>query len=153
MIFLYIIIALSILGLDFFSKSYVLNNVALGETFGSFTSLIDFTYVQNTGAAFGMFSGKMNILAIISFAFCIGVIIYWIIKKPKDKLLCISLSMIFAGALGNGIDRLSLGFVVDFIKTTFIDFPVFNIADIGITIGVTLLAIYLIFFDKEEKRK
>ena len=153
MIFLYIIIALSILGLDFFSKSYVLNNVALGETFGSFTSLIDFTYVQNTGAAFGLFSGKMNILAIISFAFCIGVIIYWIIKKPQDKLLCISLSMIFAGALGNGIDRLSLGFVVDFIKTTFIDFPVFNIADIGITIGVTLLAIYLIFFDKEEKRK
>ena len=131
----------------------MLNNVALGETFGSFTSLIDFTYVQNTGAAFGMFSGKMNILAIISFAFCIGVIIYWIIKKPKDKLLCISLSMIFAGALGNGIDRLSLGFVVDFIKTTFIDFPVFNIADIGITIGVTLLAIYLTFFDKEEKRK
>lgn len=153
MIFLYIIIALSILGLDFFSKSYVLNNVTLGETFGSFTPLIDFTYVQNTGAAFGMFSGKMNILAIISLAFCIGVIIYWIIKKPQDKLLCISLSMIFAGALGNGIDRLSLGFVVDFIKTTFIDFPVFNIADIGITIGVTLLAIYLIFFDKEEMRK
>lgn len=151
MIFLYIIIATAILGLDFFSKSYVLNNVALGETFGSFTPLIDFTYVQNTGAAFGMFSGKMNILAIISFAFCIGVIIYWIIKKPQDKLFCISLSMIFAGALGNGIDRVTLGFVVDFIKTTFIDFPVFNIADIGITVGVALLAIYLIFFDKEEK--
>ncbi len=151
MIFLYIIIALSILGLDFFSKSYVLNNVALGETFGSFTPLIDFTYVQNTGAAFGMFSGKMNILAVISLAFCIGVIVYWVIKKPQDKLLCISLSMIFAGALGNGIDRVTLGFVVDFIKTTFINFPVFNIADIGITVGVALLAIYLIFFDKEEK--
>lgn len=151
MIFLYIIIALSILGLDFFSKSYVLNNVTLGETFGSFTPLIDFTYVQNTGAAFGIFSGKMNILAVISFAFCIGVIVCWVIKKPQDKLLCISLSMIFAGALGNGIDRVTLGFVVDFIKTTFINFPVFNIADIGITVGVALLAIYLTFFDKEEK--
>ena len=95
MIFLYIIIATAILGLDFFSKSYVLNNVTLGETFGSFTPLIDFTYVQNTGAAFGMFSGRMNILAVISFAFCIGAIVYWVIKKPQDKLFCISLSMIF----------------------------------------------------------
>ncbi len=149
MIFVYILIGLVFFAGDFISKRYILSNVALGETFGSFTPLIDFTYVQNRGAAFSILSGKINFLAIISVIFCIGLIIYVIVKKPKHKLLCISLAMLFSGALGNAIDRLFYGFVVDFIETTFVDFAVFNIADIAITVGAFLLAIYLIFFDKD----
>ena len=89
-------------------------------------------------------------LSLVSVAFCVGVVVYWILKKPTQKLFCVSLAMIFGGALGNAIDRIFYGFVVDFIETTFIDFPVFNIADIGITVGVALLMIHFIFFDKEE---
>lgn len=151
MIFVYILIGLVFFAGDFISKRYILSNVALGETFGSFTPLIDFTYVQNRGAAFSILSGKINFLAIISIVFCIGLIIYVIVKKPKHKLLCISLAMLFSGALGNAIDRLFYGFVVDFIETTFVNFAVFNIADIAITVGAFLLAIYLIFFDKDTK--
>lgn len=151
MTFVVLIIALVFVVADFVSKNYILNNVSVGETFGGFGPLFDFTYVQNTGAAFGMFSGKMNILAFVSLAFCVGIIVYYIIKKPKEKLFCIALAMIFAGALGNGIDRLFYGFVVDFIETTFIDFPVFNIADIAVCVGVFLLGVYIIFFDKEDK--
>ena len=151
MIFVYILIGLVFFAGDFISKRYILSNVALGETFGSFTPLIDFTYVQNRGAAFSILSGKISFLAIISIVFCIGLIIYVIVKKPKHKLLCISLAMLFSGALGNAIDRLFYGFVVDFIETTFVNFAVFNIADIAITVGAFLLAIYLIFFDKDTK--
>ena len=61
-----------------------------------------------------------------------------------------SLMLMFAGALGNAIDRIFRGYVVDFIETTFISFPVFNIADIAITVGAVLLIIYILFFDKTE---
>lgn len=151
MIFIYILIGIVFFVGDFLSKRYILSNVALGETFGSFTPLIDFTYVQNKGAAFSILSGKINFLAIVSVLFCIGIIIFVIVKKPKNKLLCVSLAMIFSGALGNAIDRIFYGFVVDFIETTFVDFAIFNIADIAITVGAISLAIYLIFFDKEQK--
>ena len=81
----------------------------------------------------------MSLLSIISIVFCIAVIIYWIKKKPTHPLLCTSLTMIFSGALANAIDRIFRGFVVDFINATFINFPVFNIADIAITVGAGLL--------------
>ena len=77
-------------------------------------------------------------------------IIYVIIKKPKHTLQRTALMLIFSGALGNAIDRIFRGYVIDFIETAFISFPVFNIADIAITVGAALLIIYVIFFDKEN---
>ena len=96
-------------------------------------------------------SGKMSVLSIISVAFCVGVVFYWIRKKPSKPLFCVSLTMMFAGAFSNAIDRIFRGFVEDYIRVTFIDFPVFNIADAAITAGAALLVIYFIFFDKEDK--
>ena len=78
-------------------------------------------------------------------------VIYWIKKKPTHPLLCTSITMMFAGAFGNAIDRIFRGFVIDYIQTSFINFPVFNIADIGITVGAILLVVYFIWFDKEDK--
>ena len=63
----------------------------------------------------------------------------------------VSLMLLFAGALGNAIDRVFRGFVVDFIKTSFINFPVFNVADIAITVGAALFIIYLMFFDNKKE--
>lgn len=147
---IYTIISAVFLIADFLSKYFINNNIALGEKFFSIPYILDFTYVRNTGAAFSMMSGKLSLLSFISIAFCVGVIVYWVIKKPKHPLLCTALSMMFSGALGNAIDRIFYGYVVDFIAVSFVDFPVFNIADIAITVGAVLVIIYLIFFDKDE---
>ena len=148
---IYAIISAVFLIADYITKYFINTNIDLGATFFSIPYLVDFTYVRNTGAAFSMLSGKLPFLSFISVAFCIAVVIYWIIKKPKHPLLCTALSMMFSGALGNAIDRIFYGYVVDFIAVKFIDFPVFNIADIAITLGAVFVIIYLIFFDKDEK--
>lgn len=145
-----IITALTVLA-DFFVKYYIKTNIALGEVFVSFGKIADFTYVENRGAAFSMLTGRGWFLSCVSIVFCTGVIVFWIVKKPRQPILCTALSLMFAGALGNAVDRIAYGYVVDFIALRFIDFPVFNIADIAITCGAALVIIYIIFFDKEEK--
>ena len=113
--------------------------------------LFDFVYVKNTGAAFSILSDNTPLLSIISVLFCIGVIWYWAKKHPQHPLMKTSLTLLFAGAFGNAIDRIFRGFVVDFISTAFMEFPVFNIADISIVFGAILLVIYTMFYDKEEE--
>ncbi len=147
---IWLIISILIIAADQITKFLVASNMAVGETAFSL-GLFDITYVRNEGAAFSILSGRMSLLSIISIVFCIAVIIYWIKKKPTHPLLCTSLTMIFSGALANAIDRIFRGFVVDFIHTTFINFPVFNIADIAITVGAGLLILYEIVYDKDGK--
>lgn len=113
--------------------------------------VFNFDYVKNTGAAFSILEGKTVALGIVSIVFCIAVAIYWFKAKLKSNLCRLSIVLLFAGAFGNAIDRLFRGFVVDFIQTAFMDFPVFNVADSAITIGAILLVVYLVFFDKDEK--
>ncbi len=148
---IWLIISILIVIADQAVKYIVASGMNVGETAFSVLKLFDITYVQNKGAAFSILSGKLSFLSLISIAFCVVCTVYWVKKKPKHPLLCISLTMLFAGALGNAIDRIFRGFVVDYIQTTFISFPVFNIADIAITVGAALLVVYVIFFDKEDK--
>lgn len=111
------------------------------------SGIFELTYVENKGAAFGIFNGKRLIL--IGFTSIVtGVIIYYLLKnKSLNRYVKISLIMIAAGAIGNLIDRIFLGYVVDFfhlyIKNIF-DFPVFNIADISIVFGTFILALNLL---------
>ena len=101
-------------------------------------------FVKNYGAAFNLFSGSRIFLSLISIIFSI-LLIYLILKKNTLNLVNLySYSFILGGTIGNGIDRIFKGFVIDFINLNFIDFPVFNIADITINIGFILL-IYKIF--------
>jgi len=149
----YGIAALLIIIIDQITKILISSSFTSTTVIHLIPGLFNIVYLKNTGAAFSMFSDHVDILGIISAVFCIGVIIYCIIAKPKNKLQRISLMLIFAGALGNAIDRIFRGFVIDFIETAFINFPVFNIADIAITVGAFLLVIYVIFFDREPKEK
>ena len=130
---LWLIIAVLIIIADQAVKYLVVSGMNVGDTAFSILNLFDITYIQNKGAAFSLLSGKLSLLSIISVAFCICAVIYWIKKKPTHPLLCTSITMMFAGAFGNAIDRIFRGFVIDYIQTSFINFPVFNIADIGIT--------------------
>ena len=137
---IYLLGAALIIGIDRITKIWVTSNAETpGDVISRIGNLFSFTYVRNEGAAFSMLSGRLGLLSIISIAFCIGVVIYWIVKKPKNRLLCTALAMMAAGALGNAFDRIIYGYVIDFIKTEFVNFAVFNVADIAITVGAALL--------------
>ncbi len=147
--FIWILLTVAIIALDQIVKYIVEMNISSTDIITVIPKVIDFVFVKNTGAAFSIFSNSTKLLGLISILFCIAVIVYWMMKRPKSKLFCLSLSLLFAGAAGNAIDRIFRGYVVDFIETTFIKFPVFNIADVAITVGGAILVIYFLFFDKE----
>ena len=112
--------------------------------------LLSLTYVRNTGAAFSSFEGAQWLFAIVFVLFTAAVVWeYFKSPLPFRKYERILIADIYGGAVGNMIDRIRLGYVVDMIKTEFINFPVFNVADIFITCGCIAMMISLIFFNKE----
>ena len=111
--------------------------------------LLQISYVQNTGAAFSSFEGQQWLFALIFVVFT-GLVLYEYFKKPMGftELERWCIAAIYGGGLGNMIDRVRLGYVVDMIETTFIEFPVFNVADCFITCGCVLLMAHLFLFNK-----
>ncbi len=111
--------------------------------------------VHNSGMAWGMFGGSSLFLAIFSLVVCLVLVIYLFgFSEYRTPLEIIGVSLVVAGGLGNAIDRFFFGTVVDFIEPTFINFPVFNIADIGVTCGVVIFIISLFFaFPRKEDEK
>ena len=113
-----------------------------------------FLYTQNTGAAWSIFSGSTVALIIISVIIIALLGVYVFASKTKNALFYVSLGLIVGGAVGNLIDRIFLGYVRDFIKLEFMNFPIFNTADCFLTVGVVCLVIYyLIEAIKESKKK
>ncbi len=154
--FLWSLIVVLIIAVDQLSKYWIVNNIGMRDSVSVIPKVIDFVYVKNTGAAFSFLSDKnygIVILSIISVLFCVGVILFMIKYRPKNKLLNISLALMLSGAIGNVIDRIFRGYVVDFIEMIFIDFPVINIADIAITFGAAMIIIYVLFFDKTKNNE
>ena len=125
------------------------------QTFVFIPGFANFSYVQNSGAAFSMFSNGTLVLTILSIA--LAAVLFFVLlktKKYKSMLLRLSLCFIIGGAIGNIIDRLAFGYVRDMINFTFVKFAVFNVADSFVSIGAVLLAIFLIFYwDKVKKRQ
>ena len=146
---IWIILSLVVAGADQLVKYIVLENISLTDTVEVIPKILQFVYVKNTGAAFSLLSGKTYILSIVSLAVCIFLIWYLIKKRPSSRLLLVSLGLILGGAVGNMIDRMFRNFVVDYIEILFVQFPVFNLADVAITVGAALLMIYVIFFDNK----
>ena len=147
-IFLAVFAAL-IVAADQITKLLVLQNIPLHSQIDVIPGVVGLTYVQNTGAAFSSFQGMMWLFAVIFALLTVGIV--WEYKKQalgfsKAEWWCIA--AIYGGGLGNMIDRLLLGYVVDMIETRFIQFPVFNVADCFITCGCILLIVHLIFFNK-----
>ncbi|MBQ8389118.1 MAG: signal peptidase II [Clostridia bacterium] len=113
---------------------------------------IQFRYIENRGAAWGMFSDQRWVFMTFSTVAIVGVLIFMFVKKPKSRLLNASLSLIVAGGIGNMIDRVFAGYVVDFLDFTFMDFPVFNGADCFVCIGAGMLILYLVLDTVREMR-
>lgn len=106
-------------------------------------------YLENAGAAFGMFHGKQGFFFAITVVVVVGITYEMIKLKNTNPFLSVVLALILGGTIGNFIDRLRHSYVVDFLSFTFFgkDFAVFNVADICITVGAILLLIYIIFLD------
>ncbi len=149
---LLIIIAAVVISLDQYTKFLVRSNLGIGEVWSPWDWLTPFArivYWHNTGAAFGLFQGGGNVFAALAVVIVL-VIIYYFPQVPKDEwALRLAMSMQMGGAIGNLIDRIQIGHVVDFISVG--SFPVFNIADGSITVGVGILIIGLWLQEKREK--
>lgn len=114
--------------------------------------LIDLHLVHNTGAAWGIFAGNPGLLALFSLLVCLGLLVYFFRSlKTVNLWQTFGIALIVAGGIGNAIDRLVYGYVVDFLATTFMDFPVFNGADIGVTLGVICLFIGIVLSWRDER--
>lgn len=147
-----------LLTLDLVSKHLIDKSLGtVGASKEIIHGFISFIYVHNSGAAWGIFSGRPIFLIIISIIVIALFIAFYVLRlrKFKDKIslwLSVSLGFIAGGCFGNLIDRIAFGYVRDFINFDFMNFPVFNVADICLTVGIILLFIYFIFFySKEEK--
>lgn len=114
-------------------------------------NLLSFTYVENRGVAFGSFAGNRWIFVVLTIILISGIIIYMFKIRPKGKLFYISVALIIGGGIGNLIDRIILGYVIDYISISFFP-PVCNFADYCITIGTALLMVYVLFFSNTAKK-
>ena len=154
MLYGYAILAMMLLLGDQLVKLAVRTNIPLGQSIPFIPGVMDLTYVQNTGAAFSILRAHTWLLTLTSAA--VVLVMCWLVVKGffKNALGRWAATLVLAGGMGNLIDRVIFGFVTDMLKTTFIDFPVFNVADCCITIGVPLLFLYvMLYVGKDEKKE
>ena len=155
-LFMLLFVAVAVVA-DQLSKLWVVQNIPLHEHIPAIPGLFDLTYVQNTGAAFSSFQGMRWLFALIFLLFTAAII--WEFSKKRLPFTTFErwcIAAVFAGGLGNMIDRIRLGYVVDMINLEFMDFPVFNVADCFVCCGCFVLMFHLLVFNrefwKEEKK-
>ena len=153
-----LLLVIAIVVLDQVSKYLTVANIPLYGHVDLWPGVVGLTYVQNTGAAFSSFQGAQWLFVVVFILLTAGIV--WEFSKnrfPFTNLERWIITAIYAGGIGNMIDRFRFGYVVDMIKTEFMNFPVFNVADCFVTCGCILLVIHLVFFNKEfwkdEKKK
>jgi len=151
------IFALLAVGADQLTKLWTVSNIPLQGSVDALPGVFHLTYVQNTGAAWSSFEGMRWLFVAIFVVFTVAVI--WEFSKKRLPFTTFErwcIAAIYAGGLGNVIDRVAYGYVVDMISVDFMDFPVFNVADCFITLGCIALLVHLIFFNrkfwKDEKK-
>ena len=127
--------------LDQFTKFLVRRNFQLNDSFAVINKFLYLTYVTNTGTAFGLFKGVNAVFVFISFAVLIFIFYFMMQIQENDRLMQLSLGLLLAGTLGNLIDRLAYGHVIDFIDFRF--WPVFNVADSAVSVSIIILIILL----------
>lgn len=151
---IYIFLFLIMLVIDQYTKYIIDTNFLLGESSVIIEGFFNLTYVQNRGMAFGLFQGKIDVVSIIAL-FAVLIILGYFIKnfKKMSVLEKMAYTMIFAGAIGNLIDRFLRGFVIDMLDFRGIWTFIFNFADVWINIGVILIIIEYIFFSRKKEKK
>ena len=146
-------VAVVTLGLDQVSKVVVRSRMLEGGSIALVEGVFKLTYVRNTGAAFGLFPGYQPIFIATSCVVLLVIAAYWRRSRPTAWPVVIALGLITGGALGNLIDRAFLGRVTDFFDFTLIDFPVFNVADLALIVGVAMLVLWLLFVPEPSTQR
>ena len=144
-----------LIGLDQATKFLALTRLKPIDSMTAVKGFLDFTFVENRGAAFGILHGKRWFFVILTVAVSVVMIVAFF-KMPKNKQynwvrLC--LVLLFSGAVVYLIDRMFHGYVIDFLEVTFISWPVFNLADVFVVTGTLILAYLLFFVIKDEPKK
>ncbi|MBR4765133.1 MAG: signal peptidase II [Clostridia bacterium] len=129
-------------GLDQFVKKTVSDYIAANGSKDFLFGIFRLTYVENSGAAFSSFSDSTVILSVLTSLIIVVCLVYLMMKKSPSVFVTVSLILVISGGIGNMIDRISNGFVIDFIEPLFVNFAVFNVADCFITVGAFMLAGY-----------
>lgn len=150
-----------VLLLDLLTKELIIKNAIpnVGDSVEVMPGFVNFIYVQNRGGAWGIFSDSTILLTIVSAVMFVIMLVFYVLRvrqvKEKSSIwLAVSMGLVCGGCIGNLIDRIFLGYVRDFINFQFMSFPVFNFADIALTIGMIVLVVYFLFFyAKEEPKK
>lgn len=138
---------------DQFTKYLAVANLKYKPPYVLIDGVLEFNYLENKGAAFGMLQDKKTLFIFMTVVM-LTVVFYVLLKLPEGKkfvLWQIFLCFICAGGIGNMIDRIRFDYVIDFIYFVLIDFPVFNLADILITVGTVLFFLVILFFTREEE--
>ena len=150
---LYAVLVAALVGLDQLVKFLVRAFIPLGGDVPLLPHVLQLTYVQNTGAAFSILSRHTWVLVLVSLAASVFLAVLLIRKVFPHPFAMFCLTLVLAGAIGNLIDRVVLGFVTDMFEPLFINFAVFNVADICVVCGgIAFCAYYLLCHGKEEKR-
>lgn len=150
-----ILIVFILISVDQFVKYLIDTSFSVGESHPLIDKVFQLTYVQNRGAAWGSFSGKIIFLLIITTAILVGAIYVYVrlAQKTDTKYTPLRICLVFliAGAIGNMIDRIARGFVVDMFDFCLINFPVFNVADIYVTCSFIVIVILILFKYKDDE--
>jgi signal peptidase II len=139
---------LGVLIADQVTKALVRGNLAVGASVPFIDGFMSLTHVRNTGAAFGLFPGRMPVFIAIAMLVLGGIAWVWWRLKPRSAWVVVALGLVAGGATGNLIDRVLAGRVTDFFDVGW--WPVFNIADIALDVGVVVLLVWLLFTGDES---
>lgn len=143
-----LVIAGVVIIMDQLFKHWIVTHIALGTSITLIPHVLSLTNIRNNGAAWSMLSGQTGFFYIITGIAVVFLTYLYFTSKPAP-LYRLGLALVFAGAIGNFIDRLRFKYVVDMFQLLFINFPIFNIADVALTSGVILIIIYEIWLNKD----
>ena len=148
----YILVLILCVAADQAVKFYVVSHLALYESAPLIPGLVELLYIQNTGGGFSILTGHTWVLTLVTSALMLGIAVLLVKKAFPHPLAMWTLTVVLGGGLGNLIDRVRLGYVVDMFNFQFMDYPVFNVADILVVCGVIGFAAYYLFlYGKTEK--
>lgn len=148
----YFLIVVGVVALDQLVKRIIVANLSLAQSIPVIQDIFHITYIRNTGAAFSLMDGMQWFLVLFPVLLVVAAITFLIIKRKNGHpLLLASVAMIAGGGVGNLIDRIAYGYVVDFFD--FRIFPIFNVADIFVCVGCGLMILYVLFFDGKKDGK
>ena len=150
--FIWLIVIAGVIFLDQLTQYLALMFLRSLDTVPLWEDVLHLTYVENPGAAFGMMKDQRWIFMTVSTVAIVALLVYLLWKKPQSKVECLAVAFIIGGGIGNMIDRVALGYVVDMIDFRLIDFAVFNVADSFVCVGAGLLVLWLLLSCIKEYR-